>query len=160
MNVHELLDYDEWATDTLLKAVIALSPEQFAQELAGPLSSVRQQFVHLLSVADRYLARLVDGEVPDVVAESFATPRDLIHYEAQVRRRLNDFIHGLEESRLGQVQEHKTRKGVFRASVEQTIMHMVNHATYHRGQIACLLKLHGVDFPDTDMIIWINQGQA
>jgi uncharacterized damage-inducible protein DinB len=160
MNVYQLLDYDDWATAKLLKAVGSLSPEQFIQEFAGSLSSVRQQFVHLLLVTDRYRARMAQEAVPDVSPESFAIPQDLITYEAQVRRRLNDFINGLKENDLSRVQEHATRQGSFRASVEQTLQHLVNHATYHRGQVACLLKLHGVDFADTDFIIWLNQTQV
>jgi uncharacterized damage-inducible protein DinB len=132
MDIYRLLDYDRWATTSLLEAVESLSPEQFVQEFAGSLSSVRQQLVHLLSVTDRYRARLAQEAVPEVATESFATPYDLITYEAQVR---------------------------FRASVEETLVHMVNHATYHRGQIACLLKLHNIDFADTDFIIWINRSQ-
>ena len=160
MNVLQLLDYDAWATAKLLEAVESLSPQQFVQEVAGSLSSVQQQFVHLLSVTDRYRARLAHEAVPDVSPESFATSQDLITYEAQVRRRLNDLINGLADKDLSQVQEHETRRGPFRASVEQTLLHMVNHATYHRGQVACLLKLHGVDFADTDFIIWLNQAQT
>jgi uncharacterized damage-inducible protein DinB len=159
MNPYQLLDYDAWATARLLEAVESLSPEQFVQEFAGSLCSVRQQFVHLLSVADRYRARLAQDVVPDVLPENFATPQDLMTYEAQVRRRLNDFITELDEEGLGRVVEHETRKGTFRATVCQTLQHMVNHATYHRGQVACLLKLHGVDFADTDFIIWIKQTQ-
>ena len=160
MEVRQLLDYDGWATAQLLEAAGSLSPEQFVQEFAGPLSSVRQQFVHLVFVMDRYRARLSQEPVPDVSPESFATPQDLITYEAQVRRRLKDFIDGLEENELERVQEYATRIGLLRATVEQTLLQMVNHATYHRGQVACLFKLHGVDFADTDFLIWINQPQA
>jgi uncharacterized damage-inducible protein DinB len=74
-----------------------------------------------------------------------------------MRHRLNEFMDGLTADNLSRVQEHKTRRGSYWASVEQTLLHMVNHATYHRGQVACLLKLHGVDFADTDLIIWLNQ---
>jgi len=160
MDVYQLLDYDAWATAKLLEAVKPLSPEQFVQEFAGPLSSVRQQFVHVLLATDRLRARLAQEAVPEVSPEGFATPHDLVSYEAQVRRRLNDFVQGLEESDLGRVQEHAIRQFVFRVSVEQMLQHMVNHGTYHRGQIACLLKLHGVDFADTDFLIWLNQTQA
>ena len=159
MSVYHLLDYDSWATAKLLEAVQSLSPEQFVLEFAGSLSSVRQQFAHLLSVTDRYCARLAHEAVPDVTPEDFAMPGDLITYEAQMRRRLHDFIGGLAEDDLGAVQEHQTRRGSYRATVEQTLQHMVNHATYHRGQVACLLKLHGVDFADTDFIIWLNLTQ-
>ena len=157
MNIRQLLEYDAWATAKLLEAAGALTPEQFVQEFAGDLSSVRQQFTHLLSVTDRYRARLAQETVPDIAPENFATPQDLIQYEAEMRRRLNAFVDGLTEADWSQVQEHATRRGPFRASVEQALLHMVNHATYHRGQVACLLKLHGVEFPDTDFIIWLNQ---
>ena len=160
MDIYKLLDYDAWATGKLLEAVESLSPEQFAQEFAGSLSSVRQQFVHLLSVTDRYRARLAQELVPDISPESFETAQDLISYEAQMRRRLNNFVNGLEQDDLSRVQEHPTRRGMFRASGAHTLLHMVNHATYHRGQIACLLKLHGVEFADTDFIIWLNQTET
>lgn len=160
MNVYQLLHYDAWATAKLLKAVESLSPQQFAHEFAGSLSSVRQQFVHLLSVADRYRARLAQEPVPNIQPESFITPQDLISYEAQMRRRLNEFMNRLPQDEFGRIVEHETRKGSFRATVEETLQHMVNHASYHRGQAACLLKLHGVDFADTDYIIWLNQAQT
>lgn len=160
MDVYQLLDYDAWATGKLLEAVESLSPEQFVQEFAGPLSSVRQQFVHVLFATDRLRARLAQEVVPEVSPESFATPQDLIAYEAQVRRRINDFVHGLAENDLGRVQEHAIRQYVFRVSAEQMLQHMFNHATYHRGQIAFLLKLHGVDFAETDFIFWVNQTPA
>lgn len=157
MDIYRLVDYDEWASTELLKAVVLLSPEQFVREFSGPHSSVRQQFFHLLSVIDRYRARLAHDVVPDVLPESIATPQDLVVYERQVRGRLHDFVAGLAESDLSQVQEHMTRMGPFRASVLETLQHMVNHATYHRGQVACLLKLHGIDFADTDIILWLNR---
>ena len=157
MNVYQLLEYDAWATSKLLEALESLSPEQFVQENASPLSSVRQQFVHLLSVTDRYRARLAKEPAPDVSPESFATPQDVIAYNAQMRLRLSDFIKKIDQESSGQDVEHLTRKGVFRATIGQTLLHMVNHATYHRGQVACLLKFYGVDFADTDFIIWINQ---
>ena len=157
MDIRQLLDYDAWATAQLLEAVKTLSPEQFVEESAGPLSSVRQQFTHLLSVSDRYLARMAREPVPDVQPESFTTPQELVAYAAQMRSRLNAFAAELREEQLSQVIEHETRRGPFRATVRQTIQHMVNHATYHRGQVACLLKFHGVDFPDTDFIIYLNR---
>jgi len=157
MNARQLLEYDAWATAQLLEAVKTLTPEQFVQEFAGSLSSVRVQFAHLLSVADRYRARLAHDAVPDIAPESIASPQDLVAYESQMRLRLNVFIERLADIDPNLVHEHATRRGSYWATVEQTLLHMVNHATYHRGQVACLLKLHGVDFADTDYIIWLNR---
>lgn len=49
---------------------------------------------------------------------------------------------------------------MFVQSVEQTFFHMVNLGTYHRGQIACLLKIHGVEPVDTDLVIWWKMKSA
>src|SRR5687768_12408546 len=121
MKIHELLEYDAWATGKLLRAVESLTPEQFVHEFAGSMSSVRQQFFHLLSVVDRYRARLAGDVVPDISPEEFATPQELIAYAAQVRFRLHEFADGLMKEELNRVHEHETRKGVFCASVEQTL---------------------------------------
>lgn len=150
-------DYDAWATHQLLSAVASLSSDVFAQELAGPLSSVRQQCVHLLSVNDRYLSRLMQLPVPDVSQESFSDPGELLAYHEAVQKRLRGYLETLTPSDLSVTIEHQTRRGLYVATLEETLRHMVNHATYHRGQIACLLKLHGVEPVDTDYIIWINQ---
>ena len=34
------------------------------------------------------------------------------------------------------------------------LRHVVNHATYHRGQIASKLKRLGVEPPATDFVFW------
>jgi uncharacterized damage-inducible protein DinB len=37
-------------------------------------------------------------------------------------------------------------------TVEQILFHVVNHSTYHRGQIASQLKLNGITPPVTDFV--------
>jgi uncharacterized damage-inducible protein DinB len=34
------------------------------------------------------------------------------------------------------------------------LRHVVNHATYHRGQVASKLKRLGVEQPPTDFVLW------
>ena len=34
------------------------------------------------------------------------------------------------------------------------LRHIVNHSTYHRGQVASKLKRFGVEQPATDFIFW------
>ncbi|MDQ3814323.1 MAG: DinB family protein [Armatimonadota bacterium] len=156
--IRTVFEYDAWATRQLLEVVGHLTPEQFTREFAGPTTSIRQQFVHLVSVIDRYRARLASEPVPDVQPEEFATPRDLVEYEAQVRERLKDFLSRLTEAELSLITEQVTRRGTFHVSCGDVLRQVVNHGTYHRGQIAMLLKLSGVDFPDTDLILWPGSG--
>jgi uncharacterized damage-inducible protein DinB len=34
------------------------------------------------------------------------------------------------------------------------LRHIVNHSTYHRGQVAAKLKRFGIDQPPTDFFFW------
>jgi uncharacterized damage-inducible protein DinB len=41
------------------------------------------------------------------------------------------------------------------------LRHVVNHATYHRGQVAAKLKRLGIEPPMTDLVFWVmEQKQA
>lgn len=154
VSIQDLLDYDRWATSQLLAAIAPLSEEQFIHEFSGELSSIRQQSVHLVSVTDRYRARLMGEPVPDKQPDAFSGPQDVIDYAAAVAVAITKMSSSLTPERLLEQIRHETKRGVFVQTVEQTLFHMVNHGTYHRGQIACLLKLLGVESIDTDMVIY------
>jgi uncharacterized damage-inducible protein DinB len=37
------------------------------------------------------------------------------------------------------------------------LRHIVNHSTYHRGQVASKLKRFGVEQPGTDFVLWLYE---
>ena len=41
--------------------------------------------------------------------------------------------------------------------VWQIVLHVVNHGSYHRGQVAAMLRAAGYAPPDSDLIIWYRQ---
>ena len=154
MDIFRLLEYDIWATRQLLGATTSLTDEQFTKEVAGDLGSVHQQSVHLVTVPDRYRARLVGEPVPDPALSDFKSPADVIAYHEGVAIRMRAMAASIPPERLGEEIRHQTRRGLYILTVEQTLLQVVNHGTYHRGQIACLLKYHGVEPIDTDIILW------
>ncbi|AIE87336.1 DinB family protein [Fimbriimonas ginsengisoli] len=152
----DLLRYDQWATDQMFASVSALTEAQFTHEFAGELSSVRQQCIHMLGASDRYRARIMGEPVPDVVPDSFSTPAEAASYASEVSARYRQMVPTLTPERLAEEIRNDTRRGLFILTVEQTLLQVINHGTFHRGQIACLLKLHGVEPIDSDYILWVN----
>lgn len=157
LSVSEMLAYDQWATRQLLPAVLTLTDDRFVHEFGGEMSSVRDQFVHLLSVSDRYRARILREPVPEVDFKSFESPASLTPYAAEIEERLLAMIASLTPARWMEETRLETRRGVFVMTVEQTILQIVNHGTYHRGQVASMLKCHGVEPIDSDIVIWWNR---
>lgn len=172
MDWHFAFSYDAWATRQLMDALAPLPEEAFTAEYIGAgmelgpaapataptkgATSLRQQFWHLLSVMDRYRARLQGESLPDTPMESITSLTALRSYEAGVRDRLDALVRELPDLPMVRTIAHGTRIGVFHATVEGTLFHMLNHSTFHRGQIAGLLKSYGAEYPDTDIIIWLN----
>lgn len=152
-----LLEYDVWATQKLLEAVQTLTAEQFTREFAEPGLSIREQCVHALRTWDHYRARLLGEEPPEEQLKRVATPRDLVTYAEQVHRRAHDFWFGLGDEMLHEYRDLSQTPGASRVMVAAVLYHVVNHGTFHRGEIAALLKLQGVEFSDTDFITWARQ---
>jgi uncharacterized damage-inducible protein DinB len=48
-DIQLLYGYDRWANNRVLRAVSALSPEQFMRDLGGSFRSVRDALVHIIA---------------------------------------------------------------------------------------------------------------
>jgi uncharacterized damage-inducible protein DinB len=93
------------------------------------------------------LARALSGTLALSAAERQPIPdvqtlREtwLVHEE-----RLLVFVAKLSQSDLDRQIEYKTLKyGVYSNPLWQSMLHVVNHGTYHRGQVTTLLRQLGV----------------
>ena len=155
--IRTLLDYDAWTTRQLLDAASALPTEEFGREFAASRSSLRQQCSHLVTTVEHYLKALQNEEPPGADAPDFATAPEIMAYHDRVRERLDAYLAALPPALLDEVPEQSAVKKKYNIARGEILRHVVNHGTYHRGQIAFLLKLHGADFPDTDYISWFSE---
>jgi uncharacterized damage-inducible protein DinB len=159
-DLETLLDYHYWARDRVLDAVAALTPEQFTRDLGSSFKSVRDTLAHTYSAEWAWHSRwqgvsptamLPMDQFPDL--ESIRRPwRDL---EQKVRA----FVDSLGEAGLNRVFEYKTLNGQAGASeFWQMLQHVVNHASYHRGQVTTMLRQLGASPPKSmDMIAFYRE---
>ncbi len=74
---------------------------------------------------------------------------------------MNDFIAALTEADLARNFEFKTTQGVPQTQPGwQMLQHLANHGTYHRGQIATMLRQLGAKAQGTDMIYFFRERTA
>ena len=160
--IRELLEYDAWATRQLIQAAAtAGSAAAWTRDLDGaPRTSLRQQLVHLVITVDTYRALLQGKEPPQERPEEFAQPVALAAFHDAVRERMNALLSELPREALNTVAPWHKKDDTLLVSPADVLRHVVNHGTYHRGQVAALLKRHGVGYPETDYISWRNERNA
>lgn len=59
---------------------------------------------------------------------------------------------------LSSIVEYSTRGQEFKNSIRDILFHVINHSTYHRGQIATDLRQNGIDPLVTDYVFYKRQG--
>ena len=144
-DLHTLLDYHYWARDQLLNAIEPLTPEQFNRDLGSSFTSVRETVVHIYAAEGAWHSRW-NGQSPTALMTSEAFPdvaavrRAWTDHEAKMRA----FLDSLGEQGIAKVLEYTLLTGQAGASpFWQMLQHVVNHASYHRGQVTTMLRQLG-----------------
>ena len=148
MNLQDLrtmLDYHYWARDRLLDALEPLTLDQLNRDLGSSFKSIRETIVHTYAAEWAWHQRW-QGNSPTALLPSDQFP-DL----ASVRRawsqhegNMRAFLDALGEDGVSRVFEYTLLSGQAGASpLWQMLQHVVNHASYHRGQITTMLRQIG-----------------
>lgn len=156
-----LLDFHYWARDRVLTAIDPLSPEQFARDLGNSFRSIRDTVSHIYFAEwvwhSRWQGHSPTGPPPDPFPDQAAVRNAWVEHEAKVR----SFLEGLGDQGINRVFEYKMLNGHPGASVFwHMLQHVVNHATYHRGQVTTMLRQLGAPPPkSTDLITFYRDRQ-
>ena len=149
-----LYDYNAWANRRALDAAGALTKEQFVKPMGSSFGSVRDTLAHICGAEWIWLERFQGrspASLPDTAA--FGDVASLREKWAEQEARLLAFVGKLKQEDLDRVMEYKTLKfGVYRNPLWQSMQHLVNHGTYHRGQVTTLLRQHGAQPILTDLM--------
>jgi uncharacterized damage-inducible protein DinB len=159
-DVHELIDYHYWARDRLLDAVDPLAPAEFSRDLGNSFKSIRDTLVHLYSADWVWHSRWM-GQPPTqhISSEPFTDQVAIRRLWAEHEALVRTYVAGLDEQSVTAVLEYRLFNGTAGASpVWQTIQHVVNHASYHRGQVVTMLRQLGAVPPKSvDLITFYRE---
>ncbi len=155
-----LYRYGSWANEQVLDAVSRLTPADFTRDLKSSYGSIRNTLTHLLWGEWIWLQRwkgvsptrvFSPADFPDV--ESL---RERLHIVVDER---SAFLRDMTAERLLQVVEYRNVEGeIWSYPLWQQLCHVVNHSTYHRGQVATMLRQLGATPAATDLLVYYDQG--
>lgn len=150
-----LVDYHYWARDRMLDAIEPLPADQFTRDLGASFASVRDTVSHLHGAEWVWLSRLQGGSpaalppherFPDLAAVRGAW--------AESEAGLRALVAGLDATALERTLDYRLLNGAPASSrVGHIIQHLINHATYHRGQVTTMLRQLGAASPRSQDLI-------
>jgi uncharacterized damage-inducible protein DinB len=157
--IGELYRFNRWANEKTLLVVSLLDPAQFTREMGSSFSSVRDTLVHLVGGEWIWLERW-NGHSP----HALPTPAELPTFVeisaklAHIQDGQDQFLQKLDAAKLGAQLSYVNQRGqTWTYPLWQMMVHVVNHSTYHRGQITTLLRQLGARPVMTDFLFYYDE---
>jgi uncharacterized damage-inducible protein DinB len=153
-----LFAYGRWANSQTLASVAALDEEQFLQPIGGSFGSVQATLAHLYGADWVWLERW-HGRSP----RALPAPEELARFAVlgekweKVQDGQREFVESQAAGRMATPLTYVNFKGdTLTYPLGETLLHAVNHGTYHRGQVATLLRQLGKTPVSTDYLRYLD----
>jgi uncharacterized damage-inducible protein DinB len=153
--IRDEVKHNYWARDRQLHVCASLTTEQFLRPLAGSFPSLRDTLVHMVAVEWLWLVRC-RGRSPKSLlsAGDFPTLEAVVQRWNAVEREMREYLAALDEEALARPLTYMNFQGEeWTYPLWEIIAHVLNHQSYHRGQVTTLLRMLGVQTPHVDFLV-------
>lgn len=157
--IARLFAYNRWANARMLGAVSEVSDEQYGRAVGGSFSTLRDTLAHLYGADWVWLERF-GGRSPRALPSGQQAPT------AEVLREKWETVQdgwaalsgGLEPERMRRSLEYQNLKGdALSYRTGEVLVHLVNHSTYHRGQVTTLMRQLGASPASTEYLMMLDE---
>jgi uncharacterized damage-inducible protein DinB len=149
-DLQTLLDYHYWARDRMLDAAEKLTPDQFGRDLGSSFRSVRDTVAHIYAAEWAWCSRW-NGVSPTAFPAD--SPPDVPAIRGKwgvLESNVRAVLGRMGEQGVDRVIEYRMLNGETRRSIFwHMLQHVVNHASYHRGQVTTMLRQLGAAPPQS-----------
>jgi len=143
----KLSKYLNWANDTIWEITRNLSDEEFNRTLYETGGSIHRRYIHLAQDTWEWFHDW-HGEEPEEPDFLNMTRSELYKF---IKRYTGKWISMIEKRTINEYRDERAGK-ILILQFDEMFFHVVNHYTYHRGQIVMALKLLGKEVPMTDYV--------
>lgn len=161
--VNDHLAYNLWANERIGHLLMAQDAALLHAEQKSSFASINKTLFHIWDAEVIWFTRLKGGAITDWPSKTFSgTQADMLHGFIDNSTALKNFMDTQPAEYLQSHVHYKNLKGdAYKSTVEEILFHVVNHGTYHRGQIITLLRNVGIQqVVSTDLIAWFREQQS
>ena len=155
----QLVAFNRWANRCFFETLSQLSAEQYGRDMHSSHGGIHGTLAHIVGAEKGWLARWQgkseNGTAAISQMQSLAEIRALWE---NVCDEMSRFLATLDDGKLQEMLSTTARTGNYTTSYWQMIQHVVDHSSYHRGQIVTMLRQLGVTPPSTGLIRFYRDG--
>lgn len=152
--IQALYDYNYWANERILEAAAALPPAQYHQEHGHSWGSIHTVLLHMMNAEWIWLSRWKgisprafpgSGDYPDAAA--------IKKRWREIETEMRAFVAEQDEQSLQREVTYTNTIGKeYRLILWQMMVHVPNHGTHHRGELATMLATLQAPHPEEDWL--------
>jgi uncharacterized damage-inducible protein DinB len=158
LSVEDLRDhvsYSAWASQRLVHAASELSEAELLRDFQTSDHSVLGTLVHTFAADRLWLTRLQKSPRPQYSSEEDYHLSVLQTEWPEVYRQWDALLKDLcDEGAWAGFTYQDLRGNVWTQPIWQLVLHVVNHATHHRGQVSGFLRTMGRVPPVLDLVVF------
>ena len=146
-HLRKLVDHLRWADAAALEA-LRRSPGADARALTI--------YAHILGAEAVWLARLA-GRRQEVAVWPVLSLDEASSLAVRNADELDAYVSSLAPEDLGREIQYRNSAGVeLRSTIEDILLHVMLHGSYHRGQVALLIRTGGGEPASTDYVAFVR----
>jgi uncharacterized damage-inducible protein DinB len=146
----EMAKYSLWADLCIWEIVQSLSDEEFEWVPDTQSLSIRERYLHMVYGHSSFYCQWTGEDnkedFPEILSAS-----DLFH----LLNTYNQKIMALLDTDGPTSMTLKNEQGALDFRLDEMIFTIINHSTYHRGQIVAMLRRLGREVPATDFVPYL-----
>lgn len=154
--IQELYRYNRWANGRLFDSAALLGDNDFTRGLASSYPSVRDTVTHIIWAEWIWLQRW-KGTSPREVFDprGFPNVERLKTRWLEISAEQHAFVDDVTVDQLAALAAYVNVQGeTWRYPLWRQMYHVVNHSTYHRGQVTTMLRQLDAVPPSTDFLLF------
>jgi uncharacterized damage-inducible protein DinB len=162
VDIRVLFEFNYWAKARLMSVLESLNDEQFTKDLGSSHGGIHGTLLHIVGAENIWLSRWTDQTVLKLLDQKHHPTLAAVRKKwDEVERGMSQFLASLTEENISAVVTYKTIEGKQSSyPLWQIMQHVVNHSSYHRGQIVTMLRQLGIKPVGTDLITYYRSRQS
>ena len=140
----EIAEYNLWANTIVCGWLEQITDEQWNREIVSSFNTIQKTVLHVISAENAWVQRFKKEPVIWLQSTYTGSKEQHIKLWKETSEEFKSIVDAFDENNLNTNLDFKRLNGdPYSMPYYQLFAHVVNHATYHRGQLVTMLRQAG-----------------